>query len=204
MDLDALKEQWQQRGAPGPYWTRGEDMSELRQKLANIRRAAGRRDLREAIAAIAVAGIFTWVGLTAAQPLARAGAWIVVASAFFIIVWSRVAGGRNREPESDLPVVEFFRRELHYLDRQIHLLRSVFWWYSAPNLLGIELFFLASTRSGGIRVALMALPIVIAAGVYRLNRVAADRELQPLRDEVARLLGDLESNGAPIAAPGSP
>ena len=68
-------------------------------------------------------------------------------------------------------------------------------WYSAPNLVGIELFFLASTRSAGIRAALMALPILIAAGVYRLNRVAADRQLQPLRDDVARMLGDLESNG---------
>lgn len=195
MDLDALKDPWQQRGAPAPEWQKGEDMSDLRERMAGLRRAAAARDLREAVAAFAVAGIFTGVAFAASQALARAGAAVVVVSALFIVVWMRVAGGRNREPESDLPVVEFFRRELRFLDRQIRLLRSVFWWYIAPNLIGVELFFLGSGLRGAWWL-LLALPIAIAAGVYWLNRLAARAHLQPLRDDIARLLRDLEPNSA--------
>jgi hypothetical protein len=195
MELDLLKDRWQQRGAPEAHWKKGEDMGELRRKLGELRRTAWRRDLRETIAAVLVAALFTGVALTARQPLARVGSMIIVAAALFIIVWMRVVGGRNLEPDPGLPVVEFFRRELLYLDRQIHLLRSVFWWYIAPNLVGVTLFFVGAARSTFATAIFLMTTVGLSAAVYWLNQMAARTALVPLREEVARLLLELETNG---------
>lgn len=197
MELDILKERWQQRGAPEPHWEKGEDMGEIRTKLAQLRRTAWRRDLRETIAAVFVAGLFAWVAFTAPQPLARIGSMVIVAAAIFIIVWMRLAGGRNLEPDPGLPVVEFFRRELRYLDRQIHLLRSVFWWYIAPNLVGVALFFIGASRSRVATGVFLLVMVGMSTAIYWLNQMAARTRLMPLREEVARLLHELEANGRP-------
>lgn len=195
MELDALKDRWQRRGAPEPEWRKAEAMSDLRGRMERLRRTAAARDLREAVAAFIVVGIFTWTAFVAPQPLARAGSIVIVISALFVVIWARVAGGRNRELETGLPVVEFFRRELRYVERQIRLLRSVFWWYIAPNLIGVELFFLGFRDAGRVIWLLLAFPVVIAVVVYWLNRLAARTHLEPLRDEIVRLLRDLEPNG---------
>lgn len=197
MDLDALKNEWQLRGAPGPEWTRGEDVTTLRERLARLRRIAAARDVREAAAAVLVAALFTWMAVRADHALERAGAIVVVAAAIFMMLWARVAGGGNRGPAADLPVAEFFQHERRYLDRQIHLLRSVLWWYILPNLVGVQLFFLGSGGWTRLTAMFMLLPLAVAVGVYVLNRRAARTELQPLRDEVDRLLRELQANGHP-------
>lgn len=197
MDLETLKDQWQQRGAPESHWKKGEDMDGLRKRLADLRRTAWRRDLRETIAAVFVTAFFGWVAVTAEPPLARAGAAVIAAAAVFIIIWMPLAGGRNREPDRHLPVVEFFRRELRYLDRQIRLLRSVFWWYIAPNLAGLVLFFIGTGGSVTVTGALIAMALAVAGVVYWLNQAAATAGIIPLREEVARLLRDLETGESP-------
>jgi len=197
MDLETLKDQWQQRGAPESHWQKGEDMDGLRKQLADLRRTSWRRDLRETIAAAFVAALFGWVAVTAEPPLARAGAAVIAAAAVFIIIWMRVVGGKNLEPDPGLPVVEFFRRELRYLDRQIHLLQSVLWWYIAPNLGGVVLFVLGSSRSAVVRGAFLLVMLAISAVIFWLNQLAARTGLVPLREEVARLLRDLENGASP-------
>jgi hypothetical protein len=196
MELDNLKDGWQQRGAPEPHWQKGADMVELRRNLENLRRTSWRRDLRETIAALFMAVTFTWVAFHIDGRLAQVGAAVIVVSALFIIVWMPLAGGRNREPDRDLPLGEFVRRELRYLDRQIGLLRSVFWWYSAPNLAGLVMFFLGAGRSATMITILVGATLAVDAGIYWLNQVAA-AALMPLRDEVAGLMRDLEADGQP-------
>lgn len=196
MDLESLKERWQRQGAPEPHWRKGEDVNELRVKLSKLRRAAANRDRREAVAAILVAVIFGWVAAVAPRPLARVGAGIVAAGALFIIVWMRAAGGRNQEPDADLPVAEFFRRELRYLDRQYRLLRSVWWWYIGPNLVGVILFFFGGRLSLAPTLGLVAAAVAVAGVVFWLNQVAAREGVLPLRDEVARLLRELDAEAS--------
>jgi hypothetical protein len=195
MELDNLKDGWQQRGAPELHWQKGADMVELRRKLENLRRASWRRDLRETIVALFVTVMFTWVALHIDGWLAQIGAAAIVAAAVFIIVWMPLAGGRNREPDRDLPVGEFFRRELRYLDRQIRLLRSVFWWYSGPNLAGLVLFFIGTGRSVTMITILVGAVLAVEVGIVWLNQVTARTALMPLRVEVAGLLRDLEADG---------
>ncbi len=196
MDLESLKERWQRHGAPEPHWRKGEEMNELRAKLANLRRTAARRDRREAVAAIVAAAIFGWVAFVAPRPLARVGAAIIAAGALFIIVWMRAAGGWNREPDVDLPVAEFFRGELRHLDRQYQLLRSVWWWYIGPNLVGVILFFFGGRLSLVPTLGLVAVAVAVAGVVYWLNQVAAREGVLPLRDEVARLLRELDAEAS--------
>jgi hypothetical protein len=192
MELDALKGRWQERGAPEPAWRKEEGVEDLRAKMAKLRRAAANRDLRETIAAVFVAVVFGWVALSVDRPLARAGAVIIAAGAVFIIIWMRAIGGRNIEPDADLPVREFAARELRYLDRQLALLRSTGWWYVAPNLIGIELFFLGSGRSDAFTAVSMVGAFLLGATVYWLNQMAAREAILPLRNEVAALVRELE------------
>lgn len=192
MDLQDLKHPWQQCGAPDPEWRQGEDVRAMRARLAALRRASWRRDLREVVSAIAVAAIFSWTAWRLDRPLARAGALVVAVSAIVIIGWMRMRGGRNLEPDAEVPVVQFFRRELTYLDRQTHLLRSVLWWYIGPSTLGVVLFFVGMNRFAPLTAALVLVALGVAALVYWLNLTAVRTVHEPLRDEVARLLHDLE------------
>ena len=192
MDLENLKKDWQHRGAPEPQWRRAEDVRILRQRLNGMRRAARRRDLREMVSALAVAAFFSWRAWTLDRPLARAGAIVIAAAAIFIIVWMRARGGRNIERDAGMPLLEFFRRELRYLDRQAGLLRSVLWWYIGPSLLGLVLFFVGIGLTRLVTLALVLFAVAVGAGVYWLNQVAARTAYAPLREEVARLVHDLE------------
>jgi RNA polymerase sigma-70 factor (ECF subfamily) len=54
-----------------------------------------------------------------------------------------------------------------------------------------------------ITALLMALGLVVGAVIYWMNQEAARRELHPLREEVAGLLRDLESNGVSSTCPPS-
>ena len=192
MELDALKGRWQEHGAPETAWRKEESVENLRAKMAKLRRTAANRDLRETVAAVLVAVIFGWMALWVDRPLARIGAIIIAAGAVFIIVWLRAIGGRNIEPDADLPVREFATRELRYLDRQLALLRSTGWWYVAPNLIGLELFFLGSGHSDVFTAVLMVGAFLLGVVVYWLNQVAAREAILPLRNEVAGLLRELE------------
>jgi hypothetical protein len=195
MDLDRLKQRWQEQPAPSAEWQQGEDVEELRKKLNDLRRTAAARDLREYSAVAVVAPIFAWVAVVAPRPLAQAGAAVIVLASIFIVVWMWMAGGRHKEPETDLAVVEFFARDLRYVERQIRLLQTVLWWYLGPLFIGLTLFFLGAAAPMAMRALLIAVGIATAAVIYRMNQAAA-RSLMPLRDDIARMLRDLQSNGA--------
>jgi hypothetical protein len=192
MNLDELKQHWQRDAPSSTGWTRREDMGELRARVAKLRRVARARDLRETAIAAVLIGVFLWIAWGAATPLERIGAAITAAGCAFIIVWVRAAG-RGREPDTDLPVAKFFRHELAYLDRQVALLRNVLWWYILPLTAGIELGFVGSNRAWPIKAICMLIGVAVAVVVYRLNQAALRTHVAPLRDEVARLLRELEA-----------
>ena len=203
MELDALKGPWRTQDAANGAWRKGEGVENLRTRLASLRKASARRDLRETIAAVFVAIIFGWTAFVVEPPLARLGAVIIAAGGVFIIIWMRVRGGSfdsrgaatlaQGDRDMDFPVLEFLQRELRYLERQLTLLRTTGWWYVAPNLIGVELFFFGSGRGDIWTFVCMTGALVLAVVIYWLNQVAAREVLLPLRDEVAGVLRELAS-----------
>jgi hypothetical protein len=102
---------------------------------------------------------------------------------------------RTPSPSSfDVSVLEFSRQRLVWLDRQIRLLRTVVWWYVAPLCVGCLLFGWGLTRGVWHVFALHALLVLaVGTGIVLLNQWAVRRSLQPVRDDVSRLIEALES-----------
>lgn len=194
MELEALKERWQQHAPPGGGAQGGIDMSELIGKLDRLENDVRRRDLREMIAALAVMAFFTWRAVMAQETLERVGAVIVVLGSAFIIVWSRhkasLRGGDAVRGE--LPVVQFCRRELARVDAQIRLLRTVWLWYVAPTIVGIELMTLRRWEVPSVtQVVVMAIVLAVGIAIHWLNVFAARHGLMPLREELEERIAEL-------------
>ena len=194
MELDTLKEAWQRQTPTASLMEGGLDMAGLLAKLDRLEDTVRMRDVRETIAALFVMAFFTWRAVVAHEAIERAGAAIVVVGAAFIILWSRhKSSGRRAEAfGGDLPIVQFCRRELARVDAQMHLLRTVWLWYVAPTIIGLELMMLRRWDLPDAR-QIVAMSIVLAVGVAIawLNIVAARHELLPLRDELAARIAEL-------------
>jgi membrane protein YdbS with pleckstrin-like domain len=84
---------------------------------------------------------------------------------------------------------------LAQVEHQIWLLRNVLWWYLLPLALSALAFFAQvawQERSGGWWTALavsvvIALVVIVFAGVYWLNQYAVRSELEPRRLELETL-----------------
>jgi hypothetical protein len=190
MELDDLKSVWQAQGSgsPGAAAGREDTMTALLAKLEGLERDVRRRDLSETIVALGVMALFGWFAMTHDGTLSRAGALLVVAGSAFIIVWSRRAATPVRRPagfDSDLPLVQFCRRELERVDAQIRLLRGVWWWYVAPITIGVELMVLGTDARGPWTKALISV-FVVAVGVtiHLINVYTARHALEPLKAEL--------------------
>jgi hypothetical protein len=192
MDLDRLKGTWQASEPAAPLAV--SDSASLATRLDALDRAVRRRDVREYIAACFVMAFFGWRAAVVAEPLARVGYLLVVFGAMFIIVWSRRASSSasSRAFTSDLPVAHFLRKEIEKVDAQIRLLRSVWWWYVSPTIVGLLLTLIPGSRALAIRLALAALFLGVGVAIHWLNVTTAKRELEPLRAELSARLKELE------------
>jgi hypothetical protein len=192
MDLDGLKGTWQERVEPDADIGREDLMRDVLTRLDRLEHNLRSRDLREAAVGLGLMALFGWVAVTVDPLIARIGAWVIVAGCAFMILWSHRPAYRGRrrpsDVASDLPMVQFCRREMDFLDAQIHLLRSVWWWYIGPTFLGVQLFIYGS---GHYTVFSGIMPVIVAVAVYWLNLQAAKHELMPLRAELERCLREL-------------
>jgi hypothetical protein len=130
--------------------------------------------------------------------VSKLGAALLVCWAGFIIYklhWTRTI----QQPASlDAPVREFCRIELDRLDRQIRLLRSVLWWYIAPCMIGVNIFFVGLAGLGMASLVYAIVTLLLGWGIYALNMRAVAKELAPRRNELASLLSQLGDAIAPI------
>ena len=96
-------------------------------------------------------------------------------------------------PSIQASVLECSREHLAWLDRQIVLLKNVIWWYVAPLCVGCLLFGWGLAHGSMLAFALhTVIVLAVGAGIVLLNQYAVRRSLQPVRDEVARLIDSLE------------
>jgi hypothetical protein len=198
MDLDGLKETWQARVEPDDRLAKkkGDVMQDVLTRLDRLDREVRRRDIQEAAVGLALIGFNGWLAFTAQSVLARAGALLIAAGCAFVILWSRRAASRvgSRGPDaaaSELPIVHFCRRELQFVDAQIRLLRSVWWWYVAPIVAGTELFIYGSAPQSPAMGVKMAIVLLVGVAIYWWNLDAAKRQLIPLREELQRCLDEV-------------
>lgn len=194
MDLERLKSEWQAQGmlegsAPAT------ETKPLLERLAQLEQDVQRRDVREYLAACVVMAIFGWRAATTDDLLVRIGSLVVVFGAMFIIVWSRRAYGatRSRAFTGDLPMTQFLARELDRVEAQVRLLKSAWWWYVAPTVVGILITLISGARAVWTRMAAAAVVVTVGVLIAWLNQVTARQELEPLRDDLRQYMAELDA-----------
>lgn len=198
MSLEDLKHEWRtelDRSLPpaeiDPF------LLAVQQRYAELERQVHGRDVREILAALIVVGGFAalWP-IYRSSPVAIAGVVLIICGAALIVYV--LMSSRSREPESfQTSVLQCARHRRAWLDRQIVLLRNVVWWYVAPICAGSLLFGWGLAHGSIVAFTVhAAIVLAVCASIVVLNHSAVRRSLQPVRDEVSRLIDSLEKEGS--------
>lgn len=196
MEMDRFKAAWQQQPLEGAATKDTEDiMREVLQRAARLQGQVRQRDLLETSSAVVVMAVFGVLAWYLPQPMARAGAIIVVLACVQVIV--RLHGTRTRRATApNATARQFCADELERIDDQIALLSSVGTWYVAPLLGGVVVFevgLVGGTLHGAVLVLIAAIMGVV---IYWANRRAVTRDLLPIRADLLQTMNDLaDGNG---------
>jgi small neutral amino acid transporter SnatA (MarC family) len=152
-----------------------------------FRRRIWWRDLRE-IAALLILAV--WFGLSG-QTWLR---WLAVASVLFVAAW--IIGSRIVvRPDREIPsVIERLQQMIRETEKQIHLLRSVLWWYLLPCFVAAFVMVLDSPPQNfsSSQLLIFAGPMVLFfLAIYWLNQWAVRKRLVPQRENLCRALAEL-------------
>lgn len=197
---DELEQLWKTQ--PVDPAVKGEEMRNIiLKKSANFDRTIRWRNIRETVAALAVAAFFAYIASKQHNAIERAGSVILVASSFWIVfyMWRHKAAPSDPNPGQTL--VGYQRALAGKYDNEIRLLRNVKFWYLLPMYVGLL------TLTAGLwkeRAAMGALtwrdaigPIaytLIFAVIWWANEVWAVRKLERVR---AKLMAGGEEIGTP-------
>ncbi len=173
-------------------------LDNIRGHAETFQRQIRRRNLRETLAAAAVALVFGWYVWIFPGWMIKAGSVLAIAGTL-IIVWQlrRRAGATTLPESSTLALVEFHRQELV---RQRDAARSVGLWYIAPVVPGAVLMALGrffQFHAPGRTIAwdhqvivLCTVIVALVFGVVWLLNVWAAERLQRRIDELDKLRSD--------------
>lgn len=152
-----------------------------------FRRTIWWRDLRE-IAAVLILAV--WFGLSG-QTWLR---WLAVATVLFVGAWiirSRIIVRPDREMPS---VMERLQQMIRETETQIHLLRSVLWWYLLPCVVAGFVMVLDSpprNLSSSQLLIFVGPMILFFLAIYWLNQWAVRKKLVPRRENLRHALAEL-------------
>lgn len=163
----------------------------VRGRAAELDRTIQRRDRLEILAA-ALASVLFMPLLFDASWVTRAGVVLFLVGAGLVVVKLRRA--RRNPPDPAAPLGQVLRLERDRIDQQVRMLESALWWYITPLCLGVILIFVGSTGLSWASLAYTAAVAALGIWIWKLNRNAARRELAPQRDELDRLLEQLEDD----------
>jgi hypothetical protein len=165
-------------------------------RARRFRRQIRFRDWRELIAS-AIVAVMIAPAVVRGPIIARAGALMILAGlvlvAFKLLRARRLTTGRGIEVT--LPVATALRAELDHIEAQIALLESVAWWYVMPLIGGSVLLVVGwHGRAGWLfSVGYTMFAALLAWGIIALNQRAVRHTLRPKREDVVRLLAQVES-----------
>ena len=166
----------------------------VQRRYAGMERSIHGRDVREILAAVLVVGAFAamWP-LYRSSPVAILGVALICLGAA-LIIYVLMSAQKPLPLPFHSSVLDFSRNRLAWLDGQIRLLRTVAWWYVAPLCVGCLLLNWGIARGAWLVFGLQAFTaLAVAAGIVVLNQWAVRRSLQPVRDDLARLIKALET-----------
>ncbi len=183
--FEKLKKTWQTQGGISP--DRFEQLGDqVRSSSGVFQRTIRRRDAIETIAAVGVI-------LGAMVALPHATSWVdglgyltIIGAAILIAVVLWRARGRQPEQLSAANLRQHIDHEIAALQRQVHILRNVAWWYLLPIYVGLTLVEVGvfgpqlSWPMGGTLLLSQSLCAVVFMAVWRMNQRAVKQQLEPI------------------------
>lgn len=158
-------------------------LAEIKSRAAAFDRAIGKRNRREYIASAFVTLIFGLYALILPHMLLKIGSLLVIVGGF-VMVWQLSRRTSQPDPGAEATDVRaYYRARLATEER---MLASVGLWYIGPLVPGLAIFMagLAGPFGSGFAfVAVAAIPALVFAGIWLLNRRAAAM----LRKQISRL-----------------
>ena len=192
MKLDDARHDWQEQSLPQePKMSESEILDLVKEKSTAFDRQIGRRDRREAIAAIIVAILFIPLLLTGPW-LARAGVLVVLGALALIVRKLGAARHGEAAERADLSISELLTSERAKVDGQIRLLEGVVSWYILPPVVGAMMIVIGLEGLSWFTAVYALFTLALSIWIYRLNQHAARHELRPRRAELDRLIQGLK------------
>lgn len=188
MNASELEQLWQRQQ---PIKLSPENIAQIAATVGTVDRKFRRRiwwrDLRE-IAAVLILAV--WFGLSG-QTWLR---WLAVASVLFVAAW--IIGSRIVvKPDRDMPsVIERLQQMIRETEMQIHLLRSVLWWYLLPCAVALFVMVLDSPprNFSSSQLLIFVSPLILFfLVIYWLNQWAVRKKLVPRRENLRHALAEL-------------
>jgi len=200
MNLDDAKALWSSNNEPTdePMATHSLSDSDIlrlvKEQSEAFDKKIWRRDLLESIAAVAVFLFFGWLAWHDPSPLVTAGSLIIMGGSALIFGRLRRTRTRFADAPADQPVKRMLQQERAKVDAQIRLLGSILWWYIAPLLIGLLLVTVGDNGWSAFTFIYGTVVLLGAAWIYVLNQRAVRRSLRPRREELTRLLDQVEED----------
>lgn len=197
MNFESLQKSWQNQETkislnPGLL------LKEVRRNQQQFRATIFWRDFREVGVGILLFGIFLIWGLRSLDWTICLMAFACLWVAIFIVV-DRFMQYRKRPAANDT-LKGCIESSLHQVNHQIWLLKNVFWWYLLPLDVTWGIFVACSAwhdRHSGLSVVIgwivyAIFGVLMTWGLYWLNQLAVRKNLVPRRQELEKLLDEIE------------
>lgn len=192
MSLDDAKAYWwSQHDAGTPPLSDDDILALVKSEAKRFDRRILFRDLREMIAA-GVAVVLIAPSALHANLLTRLGVVVLIAALVLIAVKLRRARRMPGAAGMEQPAALVLEGERSKMDAQIRLLESVLWWYLGPIWLAVVMIIAGRAGASWLTLGCTAVVTLLSLALYQLNMHAARRYLRPRRDELSRLLAEVD------------
>ena len=174
LQKNSVQELWQSQ----PVEVTKMSVEEIRRRAGKFERKIRWRNIREYVASLIAAALMGYFYITADDVASRVTfALFIVAMLWIVIALHRMGSARRTPVDVDtLTTQQFYRAEL---ERQLAVVKNVWWWYLAPmvpGMVGCTIAYLMKTHHHGTWAGLAFMDGLFVAtfyGVWKLNIRAA-------------------------------
>jgi len=168
-------------------------LNNMNDKIKKFEKTINSRNTVEIIVAIGLIIIYSIFFYIKPTPLAKIGAFLLLLYCFNVIYQLRRTAAKQPSFDITLSLKEQLLAYQVYVLEEQKLYKNIFYWYLLPMLPGLILFLIGT----GTRL----LPAIVYFGlfiplvftfVYYFNRKVIEKRTQPLLNDIARTLANLE------------
>lgn len=204
MDLDKYQRAWKAQASQVRVSFDADLLSqEVQQSHEAFRSMIFWRDVREVGTSLVMIPIWIVMGIVMSLPWTW---YLTVPVLLWIAGFMLVDRRRHSQRQSGAgePLLFYAKESLAQVEHQIWLLKNVFWWYLLPPSVSLMVFFIhvawesAKSWWGAVLIAgfFGVFLFLVYRWIYRLNQRAVHEQLEPRRNELQKLINNMEGDSS--------